>query len=491
MVEGADKATGTLPTGWAKAKLGEYLFLKNGFAFKSKDYVSESSNAVPVIRISDIKSGCVTSQNAAQVPEALANPNFTITEGDLLIAMSGATTGKTGVYRGESVAYQNQRVGNIKLLSESNGHKGFRNYLIQSLSESILKEAYGAAQPNISGKAIESFVVSLPPLNEQKRIADKLDTLLADVDRAQTRLACIPNTLKRFRQSVLAAATSGELTKEWREGNHGEPVLEQLANIEDPFGIWRSSTIEPLPHAWVYRPMKDCGAYLGGGTPKKSEESFWGGSIPWVTPKDMKVKKISVAQMGITEVGLEKSSAKLIPEGAILFVVRGMILAHSFPTAISRAEVTINQDMKALVPESFILSEYAQIALDALKDTFVAIAGSSTHGTKRLETNKLGSVGIPIPPLKEQKQIVQRVEELFAHADTVEKQYNQAKARLDKLTQSILAKAFRGELVPQDPNDEPASELLERIKTELESLANTKGKTKKKLTSRKKKVGTE
>jgi Restriction endonuclease S subunits len=130
--------------------------------------------------------------------------------------MSGATTGKVGVYNGNIPAYQNQRVGNLKFINETYKSESFRNHLIAYLSPEILKIAYGGAQPNISGKAIEEMNVVIPPLAEQHQIAQILDELLAQVDTIKARLDAIPAILKRFRQSVLSAAVSGKLTEEWR-----------------------------------------------------------------------------------------------------------------------------------------------------------------------------------------------------------------------------------------------------------------------------------
>ncbi|NTV10605.1 MAG: hypothetical protein HGA47_07500 [Zoogloea sp.] len=208
-----------IPLGWARCQLGDYVRLKNGFAFKSTAYAEINSETVPVIRISDINQYIASDAKAAHVRQTDVVPGFDVKKGDLLIAMSGATTGKFGIYIGAEPAYQNQRVGNIKLIDAQLGILSFRNYLVASLSQEIFKAAYGGAQPNISGDDIEQLEILLPPLPEQKRIADKLDSVLVRVDACRDRLDRIPALLKRFRQSVLAAATSGRLTEEWR-ANH-------------------------------------------------------------------------------------------------------------------------------------------------------------------------------------------------------------------------------------------------------------------------------
>ena len=170
-----------LPEGWSICKLSKLCKIENGFAFSSNDYKSEGT---PLIRISNIVNNsidltdCVYIQNNAEY-------RFVVNKGDLLIAMSGATTGKMGVYSFERTAFLNQRVGNIKILDGSLLSADYRNVYMQSKVDDILKFAYGGAQPNISASVIGGFDILLPPLEEQKRIVctvnkvfTKLDTIM-------------------------------------------------------------------------------------------------------------------------------------------------------------------------------------------------------------------------------------------------------------------------------------------------------------------------
>lgn len=443
-----------LPKGWERVPLGKYIKLKNGFAFKSKDFVSKAGNTYPVIRISDIQNGKVSTEENAHVLEDIANFKFAIDKGDLLIAMSGATTGKTGVYTGQEVALQNQRVGNLKLVNSTTSCPRYRNYLIASLKQEIIKKAYGAAQPNISAKELESIEVNIAPFEEQKRIADKLDSVLAKVEAAQARLDKIPAILKRFRQSVLAAATSGELTKDWRANNECFLSLAPINIENDAYDVWKKTTKKDIPYTWRYFKLMEMGKIQGGGTPSKSISEYWDGDIPWVTPKDMKIAFISSSKINVTEIGVENSSAKFIEKDSILFVVRGMILAHSFPLAKNLKKVTVNQDMKAITPLEEVDSNYLLFAMQSLSPIFVELASSSTHGTKRLEAKMYNNVAIPVPPLREQLEIVRATQKLFTKAELIEKQYSLAKARINKLSQSVLAKAFKGELFARSVKSE-------------------------------------
>ena len=145
---------GHLPKHWQVKKLGEVCKLKNGFAFKSTEYKSEG---VPIIRISDINAGVVSSEDAVRVEPDEEYENYLVENDDILVAMSGATTGKFGIYKSKEKAYQNQRVGKFKILDEKKLDNQFLFYQINSLKRQIEKDAYGGAQPNISSTKIEQM----------------------------------------------------------------------------------------------------------------------------------------------------------------------------------------------------------------------------------------------------------------------------------------------------------------------------------------------
>ena len=146
---------------------------------------------------------------------------------------------------------------------------------------------------------------------------------------------------------------------------------------------------------------------------------FWDGSIPWVSPKDMKTDYINQAQMNITDAAVAGSSVKMIEPESILFVVRGMILAHSFPVAVARVGLTINQDMKALTLKCSEMSECVLRAFKGLKPLMLARIQRSSHGTCKIDGSDLNNFLIPIPPLAEQHRIVAKVDELMAVCDAL------------------------------------------------------------------------
>ena len=173
-----------LPKGWAWCKLGEVCSFENGYAFNSNDY---QKKGIPLIRISNIKDGEIDISKAVYI-EAEYDKRFIIEYGDLLIAMSGATTGKMGAYKLDRKALLNQRVGNIKVRNKDVCFSEFRDYFMQTKSNEILKMAYGGAQPNISGKMIKNLFFPLPPLKEQPRIVQKIESYFTFFDVIRSNL---------------------------------------------------------------------------------------------------------------------------------------------------------------------------------------------------------------------------------------------------------------------------------------------------------------
>ncbi|MEW7311245.1 restriction endonuclease subunit S [Buttiauxella gaviniae] len=472
------EAFGNLPDGWVATDLGEYLYLKNGFAFKSNDYVLPSDTTYPVIRISDLDGSVATSEKAVHVQNAPVG--FEIIKGDLLIAMSGATTGKLGLFIDKIPALQNQRVGKLMFCAEKYGNITYRNYLLSYLSSDILKIAYGGAQPNISGKAIESLVIPFAPYEEQKVITAKLDVIIALVDSIKTRLDQIPQSLKRFRQAVLSAAVSGRLTADWRGSHTYHSVNLNLSkyNISTSFST-----------NWKVKVLSDSCSIISGNAFKSTEFNDSDG-VP--------VIKISNVQYGDFEIKnqqflplpyLTQFERYQIKPGDVLMALTRPITNDTLkvcrypegqPVGVLNQRVckfSFSNSTEKYFFEVLFQSDYFKVQVsDKLSETL----------QPNLSPKDLKNLIVVLPGEFEQKEILRRVEKLFAWADNIEKQVAEAQKRVNNLTQSILAKAFRGELTEQWRKDNPdlisgensAAALLERIKAER--AAQTK-KPKKKV----------
>lgn len=225
---------------------------------------------------------------------------------------------------------------------------------------------------------------------------------------------------------------------------------------------------DQLPDNWENWLLEEIGEWLGGGTPASSNGKYWNGDILWVSPKDMKVAVITSTQDKITKSGLNNSAAKLIPAPSVLFVTRSGILAHSFPVATTRDAVTVNQDLKAIVPAPVIDSEYLAWTLRYLEREVLRTC--SKHGTTvhSIEIPALKALKVPIPPPNEQRRIVAKIEELFSELDKGVEILTTAREQLRAYRQSVLKHAFEGKLTEdwRSANAPATRNLLANIQTE-------------------------
>ena len=193
---------------------------------------------------------------------------------------------------------------------------------------------------------------------------------------------------------------------------------------------------------WKVISFNDVGKFKNGGTPSKSRSDFWEGDFPWVSPKDMKVSKIVDSKDHISELVFNETTLKRIPRNHLLIVVRGMILAHSFPIAINETEVAINQDMKAIQPISELNIVFLQHCLNAMKRQILDLMSSAGHGTRKFDTCAMQKLLIPVPSDTFQNQFAQIVEK----TEILKTQYLQSLKELENLYGSLSQKAFKGEL---------------------------------------------
>ncbi len=219
---------------------------------------------------------------------------------------------------------------------------------------------------------------------------------------------------RRIRRYIAAKQKLIKLLEEQKQAIIHRAVTRGL----DPNVRLKPSGVEWLgdvPEHWKVRKLRQCGSISGGLTPSMADRSLWDGDVPWVTPKDMKRFTIEAASMNVAARALEVTSLQLIPAGSVLLVVRGMILARRVPIARTIQAVTINQDMKAIVPEPGIDAGYLAYRLDAAQATFVALIDEAGHGTKRFPTERWKNIALAIPALQEQRFIVTYLDETIGN----------------------------------------------------------------------------
>ena len=251
---------------------------------------------------------------------------------------------------------------------------------------------FGAAgQKRVPEDFVRDYCVPVPPLARQRAIADYLDRETARLD-----------TLLAEKERLL------KLLAEKRQALITHTVIRGL----DPDAPMRDSGIPwlgDIPAHWNLMSLRFLVSFVGGATPDTGKEKYWSGDIPWVSPKDMKHGEIDDSEDHVTELAVSDTSLRMIPPGSVLVVVRGMILAHSFPAAITKAAVTVNQDMKALLCRERLDPWFLRDFFRGIEYHLITLADSSAHGTRKLETERLGQIPIPIPPRVEQQQITRYI----------------------------------------------------------------------------------
>jgi type I restriction enzyme S subunit len=332
--------------------------------------------------------------------------------------------------------------------------------------------------PSLQLTKVSNIPFPLPPLPEQHRIVEKIEELFTRLDDGVAELKKVQLQLKRYRQSILKSAFDGTLTAEWREEHKAElePASMLLERIKSERGqnsknkalpLSEKLNLKDLPEGWVWTTYNQIGQWFGGGTPSKENSLYWeNGTIPWVSPKDMKDIKITQTEDKITSVALNNSPVHVVPSGSLLFVVRSGIIRRTLPIALNLVDVTVNQDLKALVPSPQIFPDYLLYLTLSLSEAIRKDCSKGGTTVESIEFPLLKNYIMPLTSIKEQKYIVEKIEVCLSVSDEIEVVIEESIKQAERLRQSILKKAFEGKLVPQDPSDEPADKLLARIKVE-------------------------
>jgi type I restriction enzyme, S subunit len=282
-----------------------------------------------------------------------------------------------------------------------------------------------AAIPGIRRDDLYDLLIPIPYLDEpaqslaeQRRIVARIEALLAEVREMRTLHEEITADSNRLIRAFLA-----ELFPRNSAGDENE---------------------------WQWVSLGDLGEVTGGGTPRKHEPTYWGGTIPWVSPKDMKVRVIEDTQDHVTEAGVENSSIRPLPAQSVLIVFRSGILAHSLPVAIAGQDLTINQDMKAIIPHGDFLSEYIAYAIQARERQLVTTCVKKGPTVHSIVGDKFWQEKIPIPAGPDswikQQQMVSYLNAVQKEIKEIQKTQAEDKKLLNEVEQAVLAQAFRGEL---------------------------------------------
>jgi type I restriction enzyme, S subunit len=462
---------------WKRIELGNLVKIVNGYPLKSTLFNKQSG--FPIIRIRDLKFNKPQTFTSEEFPE-----EYVVSNGDLLIGMDGDFI----CYKWSGgKAVLNQRVCKI-IPTEEFLDPQFLFYAINGYLAAIHEVTSSVTVKHLSSLDILKIPFPLPPRQEQQRIVARLDELMKKIDRSRARLELIPKILKRFRQSILSAAVSGKLTEDWRSKNsvdkdaefflldiqkNRQEALEAAIDLfkqkkgkkpkdvdDDFLPEYRADDV--YPESWRVTRIRDvaeCLDYIRKPI-NKDERSKRLGSVPYYGAN---------GQVGWID-------GHLFDEDLVVVVEDETFIGREIPFSyIIKGKTWVNNHAHVLRPLGGMSVEYLNACLAYYNFTPLT---SGTTGRRKLNQGALMEAELAIAPLEEQSEIVRKIDQLFALADKIEARYNKAKAQTDRLPQSLLAKAFRGELVPQCENDEPAALFLEKIKAEKAKLPSKKTKGK-------------
>lgn len=457
-----------IPVRWQICKLRDVATIVTGNT-PSKEDSNNYGSQYPWVKPPDLESKTPITQTKEYLSDKGAQKARLLPAKTVLVSCIGIL-GKVGL-AGTTLA-TNQQINAVIFKNIVIPEYGF--YFCKTLKEWLENNSSSTTVSIINKERFSEAPFILPPLNEQRRIVAKLEVLLGKVDGCQKRLEKIPRILKRFRQSVLAAACDGRLTADWREGNKDvEPAKISIKSSQFKLQA-QLDELSELPEKWIWIPLGNYAQCSRGrfSHRPRNEPKFFGGKYPFIQIGDLPKDGgwIKYHTQTLNDEGLAIS--KMFPRGTIVIAIVGATIGN---TGILAYDMCFTDSLVGIETKSEIGNKYVELFLRYKKDE-IRQASYAGGGQPNIKLETLNPYPIPLPPLAEQQEIVRRVESLFKLADQLEARYQKAKSYVDKLTQSILAKAFRGELVAQDPNDEPASVLLERIKQEKEAATTEKSR---------------
>lgn len=447
-----------LPKGWVEATLGEVTTKIGSGATPTGGEQSYKPSGIPLVRSLNVHFDGVRSEGLAFLDERQAAKldNVIVEAEDVLLNITGASIGRVAVapnaYAGARV---NQHVSIVRL-AQGVLPRYVRGFLASPVAqEFITRENYGATRQALTKSMIEDFAFPLPPLAEQKRIVAKLDALNAKSARARAELARIKTLVSRYKQAVLSKAFSGELTRDWRSRQMKQGPWESLplrrlvsdgpSNGWSPKADGKVGGLKSLKlsatSSGVLRLDENTIKYLDQTLPDDSKF--------WLLPDDILIQRANSLELLGTTVLFDGPSREFI-----------------FPDLMMRVRA---DDKKVLPPylATFLNS-------DSARAYFRGNASGTAGNMPKINGTIVRETLVPTPPLQEQHEIVRRIEAAFARIDRLAAQAKRALELVGKLDEAILAKAFRGELVPQDENDEPADRLLARIRAERQAAPKAK-----------------
>jgi type I restriction enzyme S subunit len=478
-----------LPESWEWVRLRDIVEFHIGRTPKTKVSEYWDENGIPWVSIADMQHYGTISTTKKSVSHKAAREVFRVEPvqvGTILMSFK-LTIGKISILGID--AYHNEAIISI--------HPAFlelKDFLYRVLPQAAIGgETKGAIKgQTLNSESLTNLLIPLPPIQEQQRIVSKVDPLMALCDQLEARqqkkheqrirlnnaaldklltaptpeefaqnwqricdnfnlLYDVPETVGQLRQGILQLAVQGRLVAQ-DEGDEPAAVLveeikdekERLIKEKKIKNLKSSPSIRPeeIPHHnpknWELIRLRDLGEICGGGTPSKNKIEYWDGEINWFSPKDMKNKHVNKSKLRISDKALEETHLRMIPVNSILMVARSGILKRYFPVCINDVKCTVNQDIKVLIPFIPGITQYLQLILKGHQQFILENLVKGGMTVQSLKYAEFEQQPFPLPPKKEQKRIVAKVDQLMALCDELEAGLVQAQTEGGKLMEAVV-----------------------------------------------------
>jgi type I restriction enzyme S subunit len=475
---------GEIPAGWADKRAEDVCAVVQSGGTPKADGFTDGGG-IPFLKVYNIRDQAIDFDYRPQYIKKEAHATIgrksKVVPGDVLMNIVGPPLGKVAVVPADYAEWNCNQALTIFRPSEAVTTEWLYHFLRSGIPVStVLGETRGVVgQVNISLSQCRNFRVPIPPLPEQRRIVAKLDRLSARSRAARDHLASTAKLAARAKQAILAAAFRGELTTGWRKAHPDlEPASALVARTPEPEqsrggreatadvieGVGAMSVNDPgtaLPAGWSWVRLRRVARQETGHTPSRSRPEWWGGDVPWIGIRDANAHHgavINDTMQTTNPDGLANSSARLLPAGTVCLSRTASV---GYVTMMGRPMAT-SQDFATWTCTGALDPWYLMLGLMSEGDDIRRFGEGTTHTT--IYFPEIRALHIKLAPLEEQREIVRRIKSAFARIDRMTADAVRAAHLLDRLDERLLAKAFRGELVPQDPADEPAEALLARIR---------------------------
>lgn len=478
-----------LPSSWVWATLEEIVTHSKGKKPKNL-FSTGGENRLPYIDIKAFEHGVVRKF-------AMLGDGVECWEKDILLVWDGARSGLVGTHQKGIVGSTIMRLSSLGPESE------YLFRFLQMKYNELNSNTRGTGIPHLDPKYIWTLPLPLAPLNEQKRIVAKVESLLEENRTVKRALDEILSLMAIFRKLILAKAFRGELIEQDTNDEPAEELLERIRRErrkkwEEDLRVrgkdsrkHKYKEPEPLdtknlpesPASWTWTNIGTISIFIGSGiTPRGGKKIYVKDGIPFIRSQNVYPDGLHLENVAhITPELHAKMKRTHVKSGDVLLNITGASIGRCTYVPENFGPANVNQHVCIIRTGGWILPQYLSSFLNSelgQSQIFSAQSGVTREG---LNYTQLRALRVPLAPIEEQERIITRIRELFLLAEEAEKTLENARKRAKAIDQSILAKAFRGKLVPQDPNDEPASTLLQRIKVDVAKMQIKAGKKKRKI----------